>query len=288
MKFAICNELFTDWPPEKACEYVASLGYTGWEIAPFTLGPTAELISASARARTRTIAADCGLEIVGLHWLLARTNGYYLTSPDGAVRRATAEYLGHLARLCRDLDGSLMVFGSPQQRNLLPGVSPAEASDYAADVLTQCLPTLEEQGVVLALEPLGPAEGDFWLTAAETARMVERIDSPYVKLHLDVKAMSSESLPIPEIIALHHSQLAHFHANDPNQLGPGMGEVDFVPILRALNEVNYSGWLSVEVFDESPGIAHIAAQSIAYLRGCGGAHLVAESRGPRLPAARRQ
>ena len=45
-------------------------------------------------------AAAAGLQVVGLHWLLAKTNGYYLTSPEAEVRRRTSDYVGELARLC--------------------------------------------------------------------------------------------------------------------------------------------------------------------------------------------
>ena len=75
---------------------------------------------------------------------MAKTSGYYLTTPDDAIRNKTADYLAELARLCRDLGGSILVLGSPQQRNLLPGVSKPEAMKFAADVLSQALPTLEE------------------------------------------------------------------------------------------------------------------------------------------------
>ena len=55
------------------------------------------------------MAAKHELEVVGLHWLLAKTEGYYLTSPEEAVRNRTADYLAELARLCRDLGGKLLV-----------------------------------------------------------------------------------------------------------------------------------------------------------------------------------
>ena len=74
-------------------------------------------VPAERIVEVRTQAEDAGLEIIGLHWLLAKTEGFYLTSPDPTVRRHTAEYLQALAELCADLGGKVMVLGSPQQRN---------------------------------------------------------------------------------------------------------------------------------------------------------------------------
>lgn len=267
MKFAICNETFLDWPFERAFGFAAECGYAGIEIAPFTMETDASRITAARRREVRRQAEAAGLETVGLHWLLAKTSGYYLTSPDPDVRRRTAVYVAELARLCRDVGGSRMIFGSPQQRNILPGVTPEQAFDFAAEVVATALPVLEETGVTLCMEPLGPAEGNFLNTAAEAVRLIEKIGHPNCRLILDCKAMSSEAVPIPELIRRHAPRLAHFHANDPNRQGPGFGQLDFVPILAALGEVGYQGWVSVEVFDYSPGIERLARESIENLRG---------------------
>ena len=80
--------------------------------------------------------------------------------------------------------------------------------------------------------------------------------------------MTSESVPIPELIHGNRELLTHLHANDPNKLGPGFGELDFVPIFRALRKIDYAGWVSVEVFDYSPGAERIARESIEYMRSC--------------------
>jgi sugar phosphate isomerase/epimerase len=80
--------------------------------------------------------------------------------------------------------------------------------------------------------------------------------------------MSTESTPIAELIHRHREHLVHFHANDPNRLGPGFGDLDFIPVFRALAEVQFRGWISVEVFDYSPGPERIARQSIEYMRKC--------------------
>ena len=261
-KYAFCNEMFEDTPFDEAFAFARKCGYTGVEIAPFTLAADATQVSAEQRATVRRQIVDADLECVGLHWLLAKTEGFYLTTPDADIRQRTAKYFEELAGLCRDLGGSIMVLGSPQQRNLLPGVSHEQAEDYAADCIRAAVPVFEECGVTVALEPLGPGEGDFLNTAESGIRLMHKIDSPNVKLHLDVKAMSSEEQSVADVIRASHEHCVHFHANDPNLLGPGMGDMDFDPIFAALDEVGYDGWVSVEVFDYSPGVETICRTSM--------------------------
>jgi sugar phosphate isomerase/epimerase len=268
MKFAICNETFQNWPFDRAFALARQCGYTGIEFAPFTIATSVYEISAARRAELRQQASDAGLEVVGLHWLLAFTEGYYLTTPDAAVRRKTSAYFAELARLCRDLGGHILVLGSPKQRNLLPGVSHEQALQFAAEVIRGFVPALEDCGVTLAVEPLGPQDGDFLRTADAAVELLQLVDSPRCRLHLDVKAMSTEPKPVVDIIRDNADRFVHFHANDPNRRGPGMGELDFKPILQVLQEINYQGWISVEVFDYEPGVESLARDSIAYLQQC--------------------
>jgi len=266
MRFAICQELYEDWEWEKQCAFTAETGYTGIEIAPFTLASRAEEVSSGQRKQIGTVAQAAGLEVVGLHWLLAKTEGFHLTTNNQEVQKRTADYFGELARLCRDLGGQVMVLGSPPQRNLMPGISHEQAMQNATAVIERALPFFEQNKVVLALEPLARTETNFMLSCAQAATLIAHFESPYVRLHQDVKAMSDESIPIPELIRQYQDVLAHFHANDLNLKGPGMGDVDFHPIFQALKEINYQGWVSVEVFDYSPGPEKIARDSMEYMK----------------------
>jgi sugar phosphate isomerase/epimerase len=171
-----------------------------------------------------------------------------------------------LVELCGDLGGTVMVFGSPQQRNLAENVAREQATCYAEEVFRQCLPTLEERGVTICLEPLTPKETNFINTCAEAAELIARVDHPRFKLHQDVKAMLSEAEPIPVLIERYKEWTCHFHVNDSNLLGPGMGETKYAPIFRALRASAYDGWVSVEVFDYAPGAEHIARVSMEYMR----------------------
>lgn len=267
MKFAICQELFVDWDWSRQCRAIAEIGYTGVEVAPFTLAPRITDVSAEKRQTLRRQAEDAGLEIIGLHWLLAKTEGLHLTTADAGVRRATADYVVELGRACADLGGTLMVFGSPLQRNLEEGISREQAYENAAEVFRRAMPALAERGVSICMEPLTSKETNFINTCAEATTLIEMVDSPYFTLHQDVKAMlGAERETIPTLIERYAGRVGHFHVNDTNLLGPGMGETDFAPIFEALLKSKYDGWVSVEVFDYTPGAVRIARESYEYMR----------------------
>ncbi len=268
MRYAICNETFEGWDHAKICRTCAELGYKGLEIAPFTLAPRITDVTLDQRKKLRAEAESAGVEIIGLHWLLAKTEGFHLTSPDATIRQRTAEYIVELAKACRDLGGDLMVFGSPAQRRIPEGATREQAIGWAVDTFRRSVNGVADAGVRLCLEPLAPAEADFIQTAAEACVILDQLNHPNFVLHLDVKAMSSESISIPDLIRKHAPRLGHFHANDANRRGPGFGAVDFKPIFSALKEVKYPGWVSVEVFDYTPDPITIARESMRYMREC--------------------
>lgn len=268
IRLGICNELFEGWDLARTCRAVCEIGYDGIELAPFTLAPRITDLSAADRRGIRETIADAGLACIGLHWLLAKTDGLYLTSPDLTTRMKTADYLLRLGEATRDLGGSLMVFGSPKQRSLLPGVDYHTAFDHAAEVFATIMPELGAMEVDLCLEPLAASETDFLTSINQANDLIARVNHPRFKLHMDVKAQSGDpNGSVVELIARHAAQAGHFHAQDPGNLrGPGMGATDFEPILRSLVAAGYDRWVSVEVFDFTAGAEETAAQSFACLR----------------------
>lgn len=266
IRLGICNELFEGWEFERVCRTIKALGYDGIEIAPFTLAPSITDVTAARRRELRSVVEDAGLATIGLHWLLAKTEGFYLTSPDREVRTKTGDYLIALAEATRDLGGTLMVFGSPKQRDLLPGVSHDQAEAYAVEVFQRIMPSIAAAGVDFCLEPLSPTDTNFLNTCAQAMELIDRVGHPNFKLHMDVKAQSAETgTTVPELIGRYASGAGHFHAQDVNLRGPGMGDVDFGPILNALVKANYDRWVSVEVFDFTPGAEETARRSLECL-----------------------
>jgi sugar phosphate isomerase/epimerase len=268
--FAICNEIYEGWSLSDACAHAARVGYDAIELAPFTLAPRITDLTAADRARIRSTVEASGLKVAGLHWLLARTEGFYVTHPEASIRQRTSEYLRSLVDACADLGGSILVFGSPKQRSLLPGVTFEQAWEWSTQCLADAVKQSEDRGVTLCMEPLAPTETDFLNTAADARRFAAQFGSAAMKIILDVKAMSAETVPIPQIIQESAGAFAHFHANDPNLKGPGFGDVEFGPIAEALRGVKYGGYVSVEVFLFEEGAEVIARQSRENLRAAFG------------------
>jgi sugar phosphate isomerase/epimerase len=271
MMFGICNEIFQGWKLEDAMAFAANAGYDAIEIAPFTLAPYVTQISKEQRDDIRAAAQRQKIAISGIHWVLVQAEGMYLNHKDAEVRRRTSKYFCDLVDFCADIGGKIIVVGSPKQRNV-EGCTYVEAWDWAKETFDASVLRAAERGIIICLEPLAPTETNFINTAEEAIRFVKQVGSPNLKIILDVKAMSSESKPIPQIIQESWPNFAYFHANDKNLKGPGFGDVDFVPIAAALKAVGYEGCVSVEVFKFEEGPQAIATGSIEYLKRTFGAN----------------
>ena len=92
-KHAICNEVYEQWPLEKTCASIRRIGYSGIEIAPFTLAERPAEISTDNRSRIRDTIRDHGLTFAGLHWLMVSPKGLHVTTPDRALRERSWRHI---------------------------------------------------------------------------------------------------------------------------------------------------------------------------------------------------
>jgi D-psicose/D-tagatose/L-ribulose 3-epimerase len=269
-RLALCNEVLAPWPFEAQCAYASRLGYRGLEVAPFTLADDPTTITDAQAAGWRAVAADHGLAISGLHWLLVAPQGLSIASPDKTVRSRTLDIMRRLVDLCAQMGGSYLVHGSPAQRNPVAGQSAADALAFASECWIAAGEHAGKAGVAYCIEPLSNDQTVVVNTLAEAMRIVEAAKLPGLATMLDTSSAGrAEDDPVDRLIDRWwpSGKLVHVQLNDRNRRGPGQGSDRFAPILAALVRHGYDGWLAMEPFDYQPDGAGSAAHSIGYVRG---------------------
>lgn len=266
MRQAICNEMFQTWTFADAAKFVRSLGYTGLEIAPFTLAETPASITLAQRAEYREIMDSEGLTFVGLHWLMVSPKGLHVTTPDDALRARSWQHIRDLIDLCADLGpNSVMVFGSPVQRSTVDGSSREEATGRYMEGLATVAPQAEQRGVKILVEALPLDQANVVNTLAEAASIVHQIGSPAIQTMFDTHNAVDEVESHATLVERYFDIIRHVHVNEMDGRHPGKGDYDFKPLLRTLKKLDYQGWVSLEAFDFSFGAETIARESIEYL-----------------------
>jgi sugar phosphate isomerase/epimerase len=270
-RLAVCNELFEKTPFAEQCREIKKAGWQGIEIAPFTLQIDATTLPAARRREVRDVIISEGLEFVGLHWLTVGPEGLHVTTPDENMRRRSWEYVRGLVDLCADLRreesaGGVMVFGSPNQRKTTGGLTSAQAKRNFVAGLRGIVGHLEECGVTLCVEALPLAQSDVILTLDEAVEVVHEINSPAVRTMFDSHNAIDEVEPHADLVKKHWDLIHHIHVNELDGSYPRpSGGYDFKPVLQAAKDRNFSGWVSMEVFDFTPGSGKIVNESMEYL-----------------------
>jgi sugar phosphate isomerase/epimerase len=270
VKLALCNEVLAPLSFERQCEVARLMGYEGLELAPFTVSEAPETMTSAQARSLRSTAAQHGMTITGLHWLLVKPEGLSITSPDHTVWQRTVDVMRHLCQVCADVGGSYLVHGSPGQRQLWPGQTATDALQRATQAWALAAEAAGECGVTYCIEPLSSDQTPLINTLEQAAAVVREVGHPALKTMLDTSSAGrAEQDDLPTLIArwLPTGLLAHVQLNDPNRRAPGQGAMHFAPIVQALHTHGYSGVLAMEPFEYVPDGPGCAAWSAGYVRG---------------------
>lgn len=265
-RLAICSETFPGASFSGICEAARRTGYTGLEIDPSNLSSDPASLTAAERRSLSSQMKVNGLHYCGLHSFLKAPAGLHLTTPDAAVRTRTWDYFARLIDLAADLGASpVMVLGSSKQRQAIEGATPADAAKRLAEGLSKVAPQAARRGVTILVEPLAPHLCNVVNTMAEAIAIVDQVKSPAVQSMFDTHNTTAETAPLPDVIRKHFARIRHVHLNELDGRYPGAGNFAFGPVLQTLRDLDYRGWLSVEVFNFKPDgetVARLAAERI--------------------------
>jgi len=268
---SICIE--RKYPLLDAIRRAAELGYQGYEIDIGDFGNTGlglhwpeeyddAHMSAAAKA-----AHDSGIAIsslcLGVLWR------FYPTSPDAGVRAQAVEIIRRSASLA-SLAGAKVILLPVGQPDTL---SPEDARDSLVQVLKECSPEAEEAGVFYAVENVGQALAH---TAPNLVDIVSRVGSPAVQVYYDVGNATGQGADVPADMRTLGARIKMLHVKDfrrtdgkRNVVTIGEGTVDWPGVLQAARDIDYNGYLTLEVPGTADTADDIAVRSRDALRRLG-------------------
>lgn len=219
---------------EDFIDLASDIGIDGVELTAYYFPTTEKDYLHSLKRRCLVQGVDVSGAAVGSKLTLA------FEDERAAEVRMVKEWLGHAVEL-----------GAPELR-FFAGVTPEghsdeEAFNWAVAALKECVPVAADKGVVMALEN----HGGITTTSAQVIRLIEAVDSPWLRVNLDTGnyGMDPEVDPYegmrrvaPLSVTAHHKVAM--------RTPTGKEPVDVDRVVSTLHEAGYRGFLNIEYEEE--------------------------------------
>jgi D-psicose/D-tagatose/L-ribulose 3-epimerase len=249
VKISISNLAFKNHSLLETIKILEHSPIRGIEVAPTLIWDKPLCVTKKERKDIRRIVKDHGLSIVGLQSLLYNQQDLQLFG-SSHCRNDCKDYLKQLIDLCADIGGTILAFGSGNNRKTF-NCQIADAFSIAASFFQDLALYAEGAGILICIEPLSSKYGcDFINTADEGAHLVKLVNNPSFRLLLDTGSMLLNGESAEDMIVKYSEIIAHMHINDPNLLPPSRMLADHSNIAEKLKNISYQEWLTIEVMKE--------------------------------------
>jgi sugar phosphate isomerase/epimerase len=222
-----------------ACRKAAALGFDAIEVFP----PGPDAVNAT---ELRSILDDNGLTLAavgtGAGWVKHKLS---LTAPDESARDKAVAFVRSIMDLAAQFEAPAII-GSMQGK-WGDGVAKPVALRYLGNALFKLDEHALALGTTLLYEPLNRYETNLVNTLGDAVSMLTGIGAQKVKILADLYHMNIEEANLADAIRAAGRHVGHVHFADSNRRAAGMGHTDFAPVVAALVEVGYEGYLSAEV-----------------------------------------
>lgn len=243
--FAISNLAFKDNDFSKTLSYLCKTPIEALEIAPTLIWKEPDLVPKIERQKFKDLVSSYGLSIIALQSLLfGKPELQLFGSPKS--QKILLAYLKEMINLCSELGGKILSFGSPRNR-IKGGLNLDEAISHASSFFYSLAEYAGSINIDVCFEPVSSLyECDFINNTEEAIRLINKVGHSNFKLLLDIGNIIHNKEDYIDIIRRHINQTAHIHINDPKLLPPSKEIGEHSVIAKTLNEIGYSGWLTLE------------------------------------------
>jgi sugar phosphate isomerase/epimerase len=221
-----------------ACAKAAALGFDAVEIFPRSPQELNVKELAGLLKRDGLKVAAMG---TGAGWLVHQLR---LTDPDAAGRSRACAFVSGILELAGSFNAPTII-GSMQGR--AQDHTREQAFAWLQEALAELGPRAQALGVPLLLEPLNRYETNLVRSVSEGLELLKPLPPRQVKLLVDLFHANIEEVSIADALRLAGPDLGHVHFADSNRRAIGLGHTDLTPIVEALREITYEGYVSAEI-----------------------------------------
>jgi protein FrlC len=194
--------------------------------------------------------------------------GGNLASPIPEERADAVQYYKEVVDLCAFWGGTRVIYVAGWQ---IFGTTREQAWHWRREALVEVARYAADHCVTIVVEPT-PADSNLIESADDALGLMSQSGLANVKVMFDTFHAIYRNEPSTDYVYRMGKDLAHLHLSDVDRLAPGSGGYDFRPLLKALTEVRYDGWLSMEVLFNRRAVDpdSIAQKSLEHLRSLSG------------------
>lgn len=180
---------------------------------------------------------------------------------DPAQRKKAVEHFRRITDLALEVDAGAVIIGGIRGRLSGTGEDYHRNMKNGIQAIRECGEWAESNHLPLLIEPINRYETNWIYTAEDGRKILEEISLPSVKLLLDTFHMNIEESSNVQAILDTGEKLGYMHFADNTRYPPGQGQTNFREIIRALNQINYSGPVVTEALplpDDKAAVEHTA------------------------------
>ncbi|HSB56390.1 MAG TPA: sugar phosphate isomerase/epimerase family protein [Nitrosopumilaceae archaeon] len=272
MKFAFSSNAFKNYSLEDSIKEIAAIGYEGVELLcdiPHAYPPD----FGDERIRSiRNLLSSCSLQISNLNaFTLYAIGDVYHPSwieEEQQLRELRIQHTIDCLHLANKIGAKNIstIPGGPMVNVNSKDIPRLEK--LFIDGLLRTAEIAEEQDVKILVEP----EPFLFLeNSTQFRNFMSKVNSEYVKLNFDIGHFFCVGEDPARLVYELSDYIGHFHLADiassrvHNHLIPGLGAIDFAQVFRAINDIGYQGFVTVELYPYQSNPVEAAKSAFDYL-----------------------
>ncbi len=250
MKIAVSNIAWQLAEEEAIALIMQTLEIKGVEIATTKLWASPSVATKNDIEDYKHFWQSRNIEIVAMQALLFGRPDLTIFDTN-QTRQETFKYLVETIELGSKLEAKVLVFGAPKNRKV-GSLQKEQIENIAIDFFYK-IGEVAELGISFCIEPNPQVyDCDFVTDSRQGFELLNKVKSLGFKLHLDTASMTLSNKSTSQALQQSFSQLCHFHISEPLLAPIGEGNVNHQTFAETLVNLNYQGWVSVEMKAQHP------------------------------------